>query len=57
MIHTPAKEVMGLNEQLAEIDKLIAARFREHDLAEAIETTLGIGPLPGPSSWPPPPAT
>ncbi|WP_431775317.1 IS110 family transposase [Streptomyces cucumeris] len=37
----------GLNEQLAEIDKLIAARFREHDLAEVIESTPGTGPLMG----------
>ncbi|MGO4420060.1 IS110 family transposase [Streptomyces sp. MCAF7] len=47
LIHTLAKEVMGLNEQLAEIDKLIAARFREHDLAEVIESMPGIGPLMG----------
>ncbi|MGW1039564.1 IS110 family transposase [Streptomyces sp. NPDC002547] len=47
MIHTLAKEVMGLNEQLAEIDKLIAARFREHGLAEVIESMPGIGPLLG----------
>ncbi|NJP48454.1 IS110 family RNA-guided transposase [Actinacidiphila epipremni] len=47
VIHTLAKEVMGLNEQLADIDKLIAARFREHDLAEVIESMPGIGPLMG----------
>ncbi|MGW8353561.1 IS110 family transposase [Streptomyces wedmorensis] len=47
VIHTLAKEVMGLNEQLAEIDKLIAARFREHDLAKVIESMPGIGPLMG----------
>uniref|UniRef100_UPI0039F46DE4 transposase n=1 Tax=Streptomyces sp. KLOTTS4A1 TaxID=3390996 RepID=UPI0039F46DE4 len=47
VIHTLAKEVMGLNEQLTEIDKLIAARFREHDLAEVIESMPGIGPLMG----------
>lgn len=46
-IHTLAKEVMGLNEQLAEIDKLIATRFREHDLVEVIENIPGIGPLMG----------
>lgn len=38
---------MGLNEQLAEIDKLIAARFREHDLAGVIASMPGIGPLLG----------
>ncbi|GLV88477.1 IS110 family transposase [Streptomyces lavendulae subsp. lavendulae] len=47
VIHTLAKEVMGLNEQIAEIDKLIAARFREHELAEAISSMPGIGPLLG----------
>ncbi|MEV7145411.1 IS110 family transposase [Streptomyces sp. NPDC093084] len=47
VIHTLAKEVMVLNEQLAEIDKLIAARFREHGLAEVIESMPGIGPLLG----------
>lgn len=47
MIHTLAKEVTGLNEQIAEIDKLIAARFREHELAEVISSMPGIGPLLG----------
>lgn len=47
VIHTLAKEVMGLNEQIAEIDKLIAARFRDHDLAEVISSMPGIGPLLG----------
>ncbi|MFD7541996.1 IS110 family transposase [Streptomyces sp. NPDC059819] len=47
VIHTLAKEVMGLNEQIAEIDKLIAARFRDHDLAEVIVSMPGIGPLLG----------
>jgi transposase len=47
LVHTLAKEVMGLNEQIAEIDKLIAARFRDHDLAEVIASMPGIGPLLG----------
>lgn len=47
VIHTLAKEVMSLNEQIAEIDKLIAARFREHELAEVISSMPGIGPLLG----------
>lgn len=47
VIHTLAKEVMGLNEQIVEIDKLIAARFREHKLAEVISSMPGIGPLLG----------
>ncbi|MGW7530639.1 IS110 family transposase [Streptomyces sp. NPDC054783] len=47
MIHTLAKEVMSLNEQISEIDKLIAARFRDHELAEVISSMPGIGPLLG----------
>lgn len=47
VIHTLAKEVIGLNEQIAEIDKLIAARFREHELAEVISSMPGIGTLLG----------
>jgi transposase len=47
VVHTLAKEVVGLNEQIAEIDKLIAARFRDHDLAEVIASMPGIGPLLG----------
>ncbi|MGW6413411.1 IS110 family transposase [Streptomyces vinaceus] len=47
MVHTLAKEVMALNEKVAEIDKLIEGRFREHRLAEVIESMPGIGPLLG----------
>lgn len=47
VIHTLAKEVIGLNEQIAEIDKLIAARFRQHELAEVISSMPGIGTLLG----------
>ncbi len=47
MIHTLAKEVMSLNEQIAEIDKLIPARFRDHGLADVIASMPGIGPLLG----------
>ncbi|WP_344117865.1 IS110 family transposase, partial [Streptomyces blastmyceticus] len=47
VIHTLAKEVMGLNEQITEIDKLIAARFRKHELAEVISSMPDIGPLLG----------
>lgn len=47
LIHTLAKEVMSLNEQIAEIDKLIAARFRDHGLADVIAGMPGIGPLLG----------
>jgi transposase len=38
---------MRLNEQVAEIDKLIEARFRDHDHAEVIASMPGIGPLLG----------
>ncbi|PAX85214.1 IS110 family transposase [Streptomyces albidoflavus] len=47
MIHTLAKEVLDLNGQIAEIGKLIEARFREHELAEVISSMPGIGPLLG----------
>ncbi len=47
VIRTLAKEVMSLNEQIAEIDKLITARFRAHELAEVISSVPGIGPLLG----------
>lgn len=47
VIHTLAKEVMSLNEQITEIDKLIEARFRAHELAEVITSMPGIGPLLG----------
>ncbi|MFJ9034950.1 IS110 family transposase, partial [Streptomyces sp. NPDC102274] len=47
VIHTLAKEVMDLNRQITEIDKLIAARFRDHDLAEVIASMPGVGPLLG----------
>ncbi|GGT40840.1 IS110 family transposase [Streptomyces chromofuscus] len=47
LVHTLAKEVMRLNEQIAEIDKLIEARFREHKHAKVIVSMPGIGPLLG----------
>jgi transposase len=47
VIRTLAKEVMDLNGQITEIDKLIEARFREHELAEVISSMPGIGPLLG----------
>ncbi|MFC5802179.1 IS110 family transposase [Streptomyces formicae] len=43
MVHTLAKEVMALNEKIAETDKLIEGRFREHELAEVITSVPGIG--------------
>ncbi|MFJ9361231.1 IS110 family RNA-guided transposase [Streptomyces mirabilis] len=47
MVHTLAKEVMTLNEKIAETDKLIEGRFREHELAEVITSMPGIGPILG----------
>ncbi|MEU5840201.1 IS110 family transposase [Streptomyces diacarni] len=47
LVHTLAKEVMALNEQIAETDKLIEGRFREHQHAEVIASVPGIGPLLG----------
>jgi transposase len=47
LVHKLAKEVMRLNEQIAETDKLIEARFREHKHAEVIASMPGIGPLLG----------
>ncbi|MFB7497731.1 IS110 family transposase [Streptomyces sp. NPDC056161] len=47
MAHTLAKEVIALNEKIAETDKLIEGRFRQHELAEVIESVPGIGPLLG----------
>lgn len=47
MVRTLAKEVVTLNEKIAEIDKLIEGRFREHELAEVIASMPGIGSLLG----------
>ncbi|MEU3658124.1 IS110 family transposase [Streptomyces sp. NPDC032161] len=47
MVHTLAKEVMALNEKVNETDKLIEGRFREHELAEVIESVPGIGTVLG----------
>ncbi|WP_406723560.1 IS110 family transposase [Streptomyces sp. GD-15H] len=47
MVHTLAEEVITLNEKIAEIDKLIEGRFREHDLAEVITSMPGIGAILG----------
>jgi transposase len=47
VVHTLAKEVLDLSEEIAEIDKLIEARFRAYDLAEVLGSMPGIGPLLG----------
>ncbi len=43
MVLTLVKEAMSLNEKVAETDKLIEGRFREHELAEVILSMPGIG--------------
>ncbi|MFJ2821209.1 IS110 family transposase [Streptomyces toxytricini] len=43
LVHTLAEEVMALNEQIAEMDKLIEGRFREHELADILLSVPGIG--------------
>ncbi|MFD3701355.1 IS110 family transposase [Streptomyces sp. NPDC058646] len=43
MVHTLAKEVMALNEQVAELDKLIEARFRDHRHFDVITSMPGLG--------------
>ena len=47
MIHTLASQVMALNQQIAEMDKLIAARFRERHHAEIRASLPGLGPILG----------
>ncbi|MEU7058155.1 transposase [Streptomyces sp. NPDC046197] len=38
---------MALNEKISETDKLIEGRFREHELAEVIQSLPGIGTVLG----------
>lgn len=47
LVHTPAKEVMALNQQVAEIDKLIKARLRQHRDFEVITSMPSLGILLG----------
>ncbi|OEV07715.1 transposase, partial [Streptomyces nanshensis] len=47
MVHTLAKEVTALNEKISETDKLIEGRFREHELAEVIQSMPGISTVLG----------
>jgi transposase len=47
VVHSLAREVMALNEKIAETDKLIEGRFRQHRHAEVITSMPGIGPLLG----------
>jgi transposase len=47
MVHTLAAEVMALNQQIAELDKAIEARFREHRDFEVITSLPGLGIILG----------
>ncbi|MER6299292.1 IS110 family transposase [Kitasatospora sp. NPDC001539] len=47
LVHTLAEEVMTLNEHITEIDKLIEGRFREHELADIVQSVPGIGAILG----------
>ncbi|SCD34867.1 Transposase [Streptomyces sp. DvalAA-14] len=47
MVHTLAKEVMALNQQVAQLAKLIEARFRDHHHFEAITSMPGLGIILG----------
>lgn len=47
MVHTLANEVMVLNRQVTELDKLIEARFRDHQTFEVITSIPGLGVILG----------
>jgi transposase len=47
IVQTLAHGILALHAQIAEIDKLIAARFRQHPDAAIIESLPGFGPLLG----------
>jgi transposase len=47
MVGTLAGEVMALNEQIKDTDKLIEGRFHRHQFAEVITSLPGIGTLLG----------
>ncbi|WP_328437307.1 IS110 family transposase [Streptomyces sp. NBC_00444] len=47
LVHTLAKEVMGLNQQVAELDKDIEARFRDHQAFDVITSLPGMGVILG----------
>ncbi|WP_406358095.1 IS110 family transposase [Streptomyces sp. NBC_00658] len=47
LVHTLAAEVMALNQQVAELDKAIEARFREHRDFEVITSMPGLGVILG----------
>ncbi|GHE12063.1 IS110 family transposase [Streptomyces alanosinicus] len=47
LVHTLAREVMALNQQVAELDKAIEARFRDHSTFEVITSMPGLGIILG----------
>jgi transposase len=47
LMRTLAKEVMVLNQQITEVDKLIEARFRDHHTFEVITSMPGLGVILG----------
>ncbi|MFI0733747.1 IS110 family transposase [Streptomyces sp. NPDC021225] len=47
LVHTLAREVMALNQQIAELDKLIESRFRDHHTFEVITSMPGLGVILG----------
>lgn len=46
-MHTLAKEVMGLNQQVAQFDRDIEARFRDHHAFDVITSMPGLGVILG----------
>ncbi len=47
VVHSLARQVMALNEKIAETDQFIEGRFRRHRHAEVIAGMPGIGPVLG----------
>lgn len=47
LVHTLAREVMALNEQVKETEQLIEDRFHQHELADVITSLPGIGTILG----------
>ncbi|MFE2712931.1 IS110 family transposase [Streptomyces mirabilis] len=47
LVHTLAKEVMALNQLVAELDKAIEARFRDHHAFDVITSLPGLGVILG----------
>ncbi|MFJ2598621.1 IS110 family RNA-guided transposase [Streptomyces erythrochromogenes] len=43
MVHALAKDVLSLNQRIAELDKLIEARFRDHRHFDVITSLPGVG--------------